>query len=207
MSDDLSALYRLTPSDSLPAAGVLARAFHEDAAWMTLFPDAGRRRRVAHALYLMEVRDAIRFGEVYAPSSGLEGVAAWLPDHHASLTWWRMLRAGGLGVLRAVGWRQMLQFWPLVGVMDSARARFVDPPYLYLTVIGVDPPHQAQGCGGALIRPVLARCDQERLPCYLETQSDHAASIYAHYGFAVCDVITVPGTTITFRAMRRTPQS
>ena len=45
----------------------------------------------------------------------------------------------------------------------------------YLMLIGVDPDVQGQGLGGELITEVLARCDREGRPAYLEASSLRSA--------------------------------
>ena len=53
----------------------------------------------------------------------------------------------------------------------------------YLLGLGVEPSLQSRGVGGALLQPVLASADREKLVCYLQTNNEHNIPFYAHYGF------------------------
>ena len=55
----------------------------------------------------------------------------------------------------------------------------------YLWVMGVDPACQGRGVGGRLLQPVLARADEQGLPCYLETGSERNVAFYERRGFRV----------------------
>ena len=46
-----------------------------------------------------------------------------------------------------------------------------EPQHWYLPIIGVTPAWQGRGYGAALLRPVLERCDADRVPAYLEASS------------------------------------
>ncbi|MGW4593188.1 ribosomal protein S18-alanine N-acetyltransferase [Amycolatopsis thermoflava] len=51
--------------------------------------------------------------------------------------------------------------------------------------IGVDPAHQGQGIGTALLRALLARADEVAAPVFLEvrTDNDRAQELYRRHGF------------------------
>ncbi|MEV8594780.1 GNAT family N-acetyltransferase [Streptomyces sp. NPDC052012] len=65
------------------------------------------------------------------------------------------------------------------GIHPSGRA------HEYLWMIGVAPDRQGEGLGTALIASVLDRCDQERLPAYLEASSERSRRLYERLGFAL----------------------
>ena len=62
-------------------------------------------------------------------------------------------------------------------------------PYWYLPLIGVDPAHQGQGLGSALLRHGLARCDRQGRPAYLESSNIKNVPLYERHGFEVLAVI------------------
>jgi len=76
-------------------------------------------------------------------------------------------------------------------------------PHWYGGLIGVDPKFQGRGYASALMKPILARIDQEHLPCYIETENKKNVSIFQKYGFEVVEVDTIPGTNINNWAMLR----
>ena len=64
------------------------------------------------------------------------------------------------------------------------------PPHWYLAILGTDPAHQGCGVGGALIRAITDRCDEEGLGAYLESSKERNVPYYARHGFEVRDQIT-----------------
>ena len=75
---------------------------------------------------------------------------------------------------------------PEVGELFSqiGRAR-PQQPHWYLPSLGVDPAHQGQGVGGALLRAALERCDREGAASYLESSSPRNVPLYERHGFEV----------------------
>jgi GNAT superfamily N-acetyltransferase len=61
------------------------------------------------------------------------------------------------------------------------------PPHYYLPFLGVDPPWQGRGLGGALLAPVLQRCDRESVPAYLEASTARNRALYERHAFAVTE--------------------
>ncbi len=66
-------------------------------------------------------------------------------------------------------------------------------PHWYLPVVGVEPSAQGHGRGSALLRHVLARCDADRTPAYLEATSEHSRALYLTHGFEVTEELRLPG--------------
>lgn len=56
-------------------------------------------------------------------------------------------------------------------------------PHWYLPLIGVRPDRQGNGLGSAMLRPVLARCDADGVPAYLEATTERSRDLYARHGF------------------------
>ena len=64
-------------------------------------------------------------------------------------------------------------------------------PLWYLPVIGVDPARQGMGLGSAMLTHVLAECDGEGKPAYLEASSPRSRDLYLRHGFEVTGTIQV----------------
>ncbi len=71
-------------------------------------------------------------------------------------------------------------------------------PHWHLAFIGVDPPHQGQGIGAALLRHTLALIDAEGVHSYLESSNPANIPLYQRHGFEVVREIRVgPSPVIT----------
>ncbi len=70
-----------------------------------------------------------------------------------------------------------------MAVSEMVGSRHPHESHFYLFLLGAA--EQGQGIGAALIAPVLARCDADRLPAYLESSSDRNMSFYERLGFRV----------------------
>ena len=78
-------------------------------------------------------------------------------------------------------------------------------PHWYLPFVGVEPMHQSRGLGAQLLRPILDRCDSERLPAYLESTNPRNVPFYESLGFRSVGMIR-SGTSPQIVPMLREPQ-
>jgi ribosomal protein S18 acetylase RimI-like enzyme len=65
-------------------------------------------------------------------------------------------------------------------------------PHWYLSELGVRPPSQGRGLGSKLMFEMLARCDRERLPAYLESSTERSRALYERHGFETTEEIRMP---------------
>jgi ribosomal protein S18 acetylase RimI-like enzyme len=81
------------------------------------------------------------------------------------------------------------------------------PPttHWYLPFVGVEPMQQNRGLGALLLRPILERCDHERLPAYLESTNPRNIPFYESLGFRRVGMIQ-SGTSPEIVPMLREPQ-
>ena len=59
----------------------------------------------------------------------------------------------------------------LMQVFEQMDAFHPADPCWYLPLIGVDPTYQGRGCGSALLKYALARCDRDGVAAYLESSN------------------------------------
>ncbi len=196
---------RLDKSQAKPVVEVLARAFQDDPLFVYLFPDASRRIMKSSHFFRRMVRYGLLYGEVYATSSEMEGVTIWLPSENAGMSPWRMLRAGMLLMMAKLSLSEMRRFMRFAEYATAMHRRLAPFRHQYLAFIGVEPELQGRGYASTLLKPILARIDEERLPCYLETQNQKTVPLYEHYGFEVVEEGTIPGTVTGHWAMLRQP--
>ena len=202
MIADLNHLVRLRKSQVKPASEVFARAFQDDPPLVHFLPDTSQRKNVLPYIFELAIRYGVSYGEVYATSSSLEGVAVWLPAETANMSLWGMIRCGGLSLIPRMG-RVMGKLQRFNEYTNLMRQRHTPFRHWFLQTIGVDPVFQGKGYADILLKAMLARMDQEHLPCYLDTQNGENVPIYQHYGFKVIEQVVIPSTGISHWAMLR----
>ncbi|MGB5924709.1 MAG: GNAT family N-acetyltransferase [Dehalococcoidia bacterium] len=203
MNDQTNKLLRLTLKERDAGAAVLGRAFTEYELLRYYFHDETQRRAVADTFVFIALSVCLKYGEVYATSEKLEGVAAWLPPGKAPFGSWQMMRSVPLSALFRFGRQGANRLRSYGAYVDRLHRKLVPYPHWYLQIIGVGPAYQGQGFSSRLLRPVLERIDRERMPCYLETNAEKNVAIYRRFGFEVVSEDTLPGTEVTSFAMLR----
>jgi ribosomal protein S18 acetylase RimI-like enzyme len=188
-----------------PAGEVAARAFHDDPVTVHLFPKKSGLADMA-PLYEFDIRYCTLYGETYATSANLEGIAAWLPPGETDMPWYKILRAGALSLLFKVKPSILMRLPRLFTASVDIRKRHIPFPHWYLSLLCVAPEYQRKGYGSALLSPVLTRIDSEHLPCYLETTDEKNVPFYEHHGFRILETGKIPGAPLMFWTMLRDRQ-
>jgi GNAT superfamily N-acetyltransferase len=173
---------------------VCTRAFARAPHIQYFFQGGNRRWSDAEAFFRLRIRYGLLFGEVYTPSPDLEGLAVWLPAKRASMTAWREVLAGGMRLYRTVGADAVARMIRLSRHNEQLRHQVMPARHWMLSILAVDPKHQRKGLASALIGPMLARLDRERIPCYAETTEAALLPFYERQGFRAGASSTVPGT-------------
>ncbi len=204
-------LYRLKEEDTDCAARMLARAFVHDPLMLFAYGDGSEERSTEGGYYYFQfpLKYCLHYGEVYAPTSDLEGAAAWMPSDKWPITFWKMIRVTSIWLMMKVvckfGIGIMNRMMPVGRHLDETHKRLAPFDHLYLQTLGVDPEHQGKGYASRLLKPMFARLDEEGTPCYLETFTEKDVQIYTHFGFEMLEESVVPDTDITSWAMLRQP--
>src|SRR5918992_6032422 len=108
-------IVRLDRSHAKAATETLVKAFRNEQPFLYYFPDEVKRERITTSLISMAVFSALKYGEVYATSHDMEGIATWMPSENYPITFWRALRAIPLSV--TLGFASFGQY------IDSVHAR------------------------------------------------------------------------------------
>lgn len=180
---------------------LLGRAFHDDPVWAWVCPDPVRRRRHLGAAFAQVIRPRIAADWGWT-TEGLSGAAVWAgPDS------WKTGTAHSLRVapllLRAIGVRGLRE---RLGALAQLERRHPRTPHWYLEIIGADPSMRGRGIGGALMAPMIERCDAEGLPAYLESSKKENLAFYNRFGFEVTgELVLAPGAP-TMWTMWREPR-
>ncbi len=195
---------RRTTNGELARVGtVLGRAFQDDPLWRwALGRDATDERRARlERFFGVLVRKVYAAKELVFAAGDFAGAAVWAPPGawHFSLGDQARVATGVLGAFGAGGTVRLLK---LLGRVERVHAR---EPHYYLFAIGTDPEHQGRGVGAALLAPMLARCDAEKMPAYLESSNPANLTFYRRHGFVPTGELHF-GTDVVVTPMRRDPR-
>ncbi len=182
MSADLH-IEPLVPAVRETAVGILARAFRDNPLNCAVIGGGPERRlrSVVHGMrgairsamgrstILLGLRRESPAGVLVAvPPGRFPGPQSGLFEQLRSLL--------GQGVRVSTRWGEVSRAFMEVHPVE---------PHWYLSLLGVDPPHQGHGVGLGLIEHWLAAIEQENLPSYLETDRKENVAFYQRVGFQV----------------------
>jgi ribosomal protein S18 acetylase RimI-like enzyme len=186
---DGSDIHMLTDAELPTVIEAVARAFYDDPVFSWLFPGDDRRlEQLERGFDLFARRIWMPHDEAFT-TDRLIGGAFWLPPDtwHLSLLQQLSLTPATIRFARSDGVR-------LLRILNLIESNHPHDRHYYLPVIGVLPEWQGRGFGAALLRPMLERCDRERMPAYLEASSLRNRALYERNGFEVTDELTVGGS-------------
>jgi GNAT superfamily N-acetyltransferase len=194
---DGSDIRKAGDAESQRLGTALARAFNDDPVMSWVVPDdASRLRRLERGFGLFAGRLWLRHDECYTTDRGI-GAAMWLPPGR-----WRVSIARQLALLPPVAAALGRHTLRLLRATRAIEARHPDDPHYYLAALGVEPEWQGRGFGAALMRPVLERCDRDRIPAYLEASTPRNRALYERHGFEVVEEMTVADSPPFWRMWR-----
>lgn len=185
---------------------MLAKAFYNDPAWVYVLPDEKDREKKLPIAFEIPLRYGIKFGEVYAPSPDLEGVAIWVPGSKANMTFWRLMKAGAIMTTLKLGRKVGNRISSTFNIIDEKREALAEEPYIYLSAIGVHPEHQGKGFGGTLLRSMMVKADDEGTALYLETTVEKNVGLYEKFKFQMIEKLVPEHLGFPIWLMIRKPQ-
>ncbi len=205
MTLDLSKLFRLTEKYIIPASLMFDKAFFDDPLSILFFPDAIERRLKMKYIFEYRIRYGLIYGEVYAISSNLEGLAVWIPPENIKMTKEMQFLCGRRKVINKLGMDYLIKMASIFDFMNMSHAQIAPFRHWYLSPIAVDPRFQGKGYASILLRAMMARTDKEGLPVYLETHLEKNVQIYKHFGFKILSEEIIPNSNVTQWSMCRSP--
>ncbi|MHA1952843.1 MAG: GNAT family N-acetyltransferase [Candidatus Heimdallarchaeaceae archaeon] len=205
MDYNLKSLVRLEKNRIEEAAEVFSRAFADDPLLNWFLPENSSRKEMSFSYFKFRIRFGVLFGEVYATSQNLEGLAVWFPSNKMDMTYWRMLKSGGMRLFKELGFSTVQRMMSIGDFVSDLHHHQINFPHWYLAPMGVDPDYQGKGYASRLMRSMLKRLDNEKLPCFLETQNENNVEIYKHYGFKIVGKAKIPKSDLEHWSMLRDP--
>jgi ribosomal protein S18 acetylase RimI-like enzyme len=190
------AIRTVAAADAERAVAVLVLAFSADVATRWAFPEPSQYLAHFPAFVRAFGGRAFEHGTAYC-AEDYGGAALWLPpgvqpDEDA------------LGALFQRGVAEQTR-GDLFAVLEQMASYHPTEPHWYLPLIGVDPTRQGKGCGSALLKHALARCDRDGRLAYLESSNPANIPLYERHGFEVAGTIQA-GSSPPFWPMLRQPR-
>lgn len=184
-----------------PLGRLLGEAFWDDPVWEWVVTDPARRRRHLGPAFAQLIRDATADGHVWT-TEDLSGAAMWAPPGRWKSTPRQIMRMA-LPLARAVGPRHARSRSVAMSVMDRHHPT---EPHWYLAILGADPQRRGQGVGGALMEPMVQRCDEEGMPAFLESSKEQNLAFYHRFGFEVTGQVQLAPDCPPLWSMWRDPR-
>lgn len=188
------------PSDVPAIATVLARAFDEDPPMNWIMRKDERRQEALRRFFSMMTEQCLPHGLVFSEAAHA-GAALWTPPGKWKSRWYQHLWQLPTWI-SIVGGRRLPE---IIRATDVIAEQHPPRPHYYLFAIGVDPKDQGRGIGKALMRPVLDRCDRERVAAYLEASKPDNVPVYESVGFKAQREIRIGGSGPPIITMLREP--
>jgi ribosomal protein S18 acetylase RimI-like enzyme len=181
----------VAPADVERAVAVIVLAFSADPVARWAYPDP--RQYLTLLPPLVRAFDGKAFAEGTAHHvNSSAGAALWLPPGIDP-------DQAALEATLPVG-REA----ELTTVFEEMARHHPSEPHRYLPLIGIDPTHQRQGCGAALLRETLRRCGRDHLPAYLEATNPANIKLYQAHGFEVLGTVQAGSSPPLFPMLRAT---
>lgn len=189
------------------AARTMASAFADAPRFRFLVPDDAQRQAKLRWYWGASIRACVLSGGVVhvaqeEPRGAALGAAIWdSPEQgpHSVFTHFRSGLWAAPARLGVPAWLRRRRLGSALATLDPPR------PCWYLNAIGVNRSAQRGGMGGALIRRMLERIDDDALPAFLDTSAPDNLGYYEQFGFRVTAESTLPNG-IPLWGMTRQPE-
>jgi ribosomal protein S18 acetylase RimI-like enzyme len=198
-------IIKLDPRQIHRASEVLAASFFDYPMFTFYFPDPQRRTRYLPWYFKNILNTALRYGEIYTTPE-VSGVIFTLHPGHTKISIWEYIQCGFLLTAFKLGFRNYLKSMEceeFVGTTQMALMK--NRPHYYLWGLAVDPRKKVQGIGSALMQPVLAQANVQKMPIYLETHDEKNVRYYQKHGFELLYTTRIPKYELPIWCMMREP--
>jgi GNAT superfamily N-acetyltransferase len=165
---------------------VLTAAFLDDPLMTWAVPSRTRRAEILRKIFEITGDVYHPYDEIYVAEPAPVAAAIWIPAG---------CQPAGEQAEQLVAWyleaaeEAADRFATALELMDE---RHPQEAHDYLFLLGTRPEWQSRGFGSVLLGEVLARCDREGRPAYLEATSIGNQRLYLRHGFKVTGEIVLP---------------
>jgi ribosomal protein S18 acetylase RimI-like enzyme len=189
-------IIRLSKKHIASAGIILGMALKDDPISIHVLPDSNERiLKLKHGLQAATCV-SVRYGEAYASSENLEGVANWIPYETFEQHKFRLLMCGIKSKIYKIGLKAAKRFKPIEEYSIKMHKKHAPGKHWYLMTLGVEPKFQGKGIGTSLVSYKLKEIDLQGLPAYLETSTEKNVEFYEKMGFHVAEEALIPETEV-----------
>ncbi len=193
---ELTNIIRLSKKHIVSAGIILGMALNDDPISIHVLPDSNERKLKLKHVFQAVTCVCVRYGEAYASSESLEGVANWIPFETFKEYKFGMMRCGIKARIYKIGLKASKRFKPIGEFNTKMHKKHAPGKHWYLETLGVDPKFQGKGIGSSLLNFKLKEIDLQGLPTYLETSTEKNVKFYEKMGFHVAEEVLIPETEV-----------
>nr|MDO8109373.1 GNAT family N-acetyltransferase [Candidatus Sigynarchaeota archaeon] len=193
----MEGLYRPIKKDLSRLAQTCAEAFIDYPLHAYAVPERTEREKLLPSYFKVMVRYGFKFGDMYATSENLEGVAIYIHPESGPITTWRWVQCGMLGFMHECGSAAMKRYNQAIAPIEMLKKKHAPPPFTYLGYLAVEPRSQNRGYASKLVKPMLDHLAEKKMACYLETFKPKNEEFYNRLGFKTVEKFPLPGTDLT----------
>jgi len=190
---------RASRSDWKQVAEIIGTAFANDPVAQYVF---GTPRAILSSMRVLAREIYVPMG--YSFLHGNKGATMWMPPGMETKYGLGAQIAMGIGMVRFATKGAMNR---AMAMSEQIQAHHPTAPHMYLFTIGALPLARGQGVGKALLAPVLAACDRDGVPVYLENSNPANSGLYGAHGFEALATFRVGGDGPVMEPMWREPRT
>ncbi|MFW9949747.1 MAG: GNAT family N-acetyltransferase [Candidatus Thorarchaeota archaeon] len=183
MKVELNDLYKITKKDLKQVLKVIERAFINWSLAVAIEPNEEIRRTKAHYFYAISIKNSLKFGKAYAPTSKIEGIIMWLHSDYYEMSLSQMIKNGAFKALYKLGYERIKKAAICIDFAEKVNANVMKEPHYHLTWLGVEPELQKMGYGTNLMHGMLQEISREGMKCFVDTQERENVDYYKRFGF------------------------
>ena len=206
MQKELSELYKISKSDVKYLSKMFERVFFNWSLVVALEPNEIIRRTRTHYFYALTIKHLIKYGEAYASSPKMEGVAMWVHSDYSEMSIWQLIKYGALKTLYKLGAKFVNKGVIAIDFMGKTHADLMKEPHYHFAWLGVEPELQKKGIGTELIHAMLNKFSIENMKCFLDTQDKQNIDYYKRFGFKLIHECQYPSVDVTYWGMLWEPE-
>jgi ribosomal protein S18 acetylase RimI-like enzyme len=189
-------------TDASVAGAVLGRAFTTDPVFGWLLAGrGGLERRLTYVFGAFAAAALRKPNPQVLVTPDRTAASIWLPPHGWRAPVSELVRYGPQ-LVRAFGSRVPRA----LGLLSLVEKHHPAEPHWYLEAIGTVPEARGRGIGPTVLTPVLDRCDDERVPAYLESSNPRNIPFYERHGFVAMPLFALPAGCPVITPMWRDPR-